>query len=215
MRGRWEYRCLDRSTGREHRLTVEASNEAEGASTLGRLGFAVSRAMPSPWKNNHRLPEGWEPSIRWVDCELASAGGRWTERNDPSLGPGGDLGPGQLNLRLSPAKRHFLLQGIAEALGGDRDVSNPDLQLAETVCWQWLIECEDLMPSVCLMPGGARLVWNPPRIMVPRRLCIILERHGDHGRLLEAVDLSLRVRLKQTDAMDLEKRRNRAAKKTG
>lgn len=201
---RWRFNAVDRTTGRSHVLTAEGTTE-EAAAALVRLGFAPGPAVSAAWRLRPGMDARWTPRLTWEPSEFSARGGEWVPASDGAFV--GDLGVTNLDDRLHPGTRHFLLQSLAEHLGSGRDAADSKAKLAESVCWQWMIEAGDLLAAVSLLQdGGAGLVWRAPRVAVPKRLCILLERFGNRNRIVDVADHALRLRLAESDRADLEKR---------
>lgn len=196
---RWRFDSTDTATGRRHLLTIEGVSADDVAGDLGEFGFRVESGERCDWQGP--VPKRRD-AIVYMPPDSMHEQGRWVETGRE----GGLVGiddAKNLHRRLPLADRHFLLQSLAES-------GRPD---AETFAWQWMIEGADLLAAVSLTPApGGVLRWSPPRIVAPRRLCIILHKLGDFCRVLDVVRYCEAINIKTEDRDDLLKRANRASK---
>ena len=181
--------CIDKTTGRSFDLRLWGEDAEEARSVPAAWGFITGSptAMKTPWFFAERTPNKVRDANPTDDLDL------------------------KLSLRHDPCHamdRHFLLQSMAEDAYKLRDNRADALKWCEWACWQWLIESPILIEG--FKSQGPRFGF--PRMNVPKRLVILLEKSGEKARAYDVARTCQSLDLKIEDIAYLSDKEYKLAK---
>ena len=152
---RFRFLSTDKITGRVFKLCAEGESEDAAAENVWNLGFLISASEPRPWKHDPTL----KPKPKFIDEEYTEDPNHLEGKVHSILRTNFKSMAQEINTECDWEDRHWLLNELVSAT--ERKDDPADRMLCELFCWQWLVECDEIVRTmVPRRPDGLQMMYE-------------------------------------------------------